>query len=712
MSGLPWFLRLEPVHRVPGRIRLRYACRPGTPADEATLQRVVEAVAGVTSVRASRAARSLALRYDPAVTDATALCLALAALPIPEAAPPAPAAESGENHGAVLARSLATLVGGFLLPMPLRLPLSLAIAMPMLREGMAIYGREGVNSHVLEAAAVSISLARRDFTAANTTVFMLALGEYMEDSIARRSDALLKRLLRPSSDQVWLLRDGMEIQVPADTVMVGDSVVIGAGTVIPVDGTVLSGEATVNEAAMTGESAPVVKQRGSAVLSGTLMEEGRLVVYAEHVGSHTAAARIADYVEQSLTAKSEAQLDAARLADRLVPTVLKLAGGSFLMTGDWRSAASVLQADYSCALKLATPVAFKSAMYGAGQAGILIKGANALERLAQADTVIFDKTGTLTTGDLQVTDSIAFDPTFSPDDLICLAASVEEHYFHPLAMAVVNAAKETHNRHFDHQEVKFIVAHGVASVIDGKRIVVGSRHFIEDDEGIDTTAQREAIDALHRDGKTLLFIGFGGVLVGVLALKDSVRAASAATIARLRRAGVTRVLMLTGDHRDRAAELAAELRLDGFHADLLPTDKARIIEDLSRDGARIAFVGDGINDAPALAAADTGIAIGTGTDVAIESADVVLMAGDMRGVAAGIAISRATMRNIRENLFWAFGYNVALIPVAAGLLYPAFGIQLSPALAAGAMALSSVFVVSNALRLKRFRPAFGKGDRA
>ncbi|CAO3455140.1 Probable cation-transporting P-type ATPase C (EC 3.6.3.-) (Metal-transporting ATPase Mta72) [Azospirillum argentinense] len=671
MSGLPWFLRLEPVHRVPGRIRLRYACRSGAPDDTATLHRVVEAVAGVTSVRASRAARSLAVRYDPAVTDATALCLALAALPIPEPAPPAPAAEGGGNHGATLVRSLATLAGGFLLPMPLRLPLSLAVAMPMLREGVAIYGREGVNSHVLEAAAVAISLARRDFTAANTTVFMLALGEYMEDSIARRSDALLKRLLRPSSDQVWLLRDGVEIQVPADTVMVGDSVVIGAGTVIPVDGTVLSGEATVNEAAMTGESAPVVKQRGSAVLSGTLMEEGRLVVYAEHVGSHTAAARIADYVEQSLTAKSEAQLDAARLADRLVPTVLKLAGGSFLMTGDWRSAASVLQADYSCALKLATPVAFKSAMYGAGQAGILIKGANALERLAQADTVIFDKTGTLTTGDLQVTDSIAFDPTFSPDDLICLAASVEEHYFHPLAMAVVNAAKETHNRHFDHQEVKFIVAHGVASVIDGKRIVVGSRHFIEDDEGIDTTAHRAAIDALHRDGKTLLFIGFGGVLAGVLALKDSVRATSAATIARLRRAGVRRVLMLTGDHRDRAAELAAELRLDGFHADLLPTDKARIIENLSREGARIAFVGDGINDAPALAGAHVGIAMQKGADIARLTADVALLEDRIERVADAKETANAAMALIARNYRLTVGLNSAILGAAAlGLLSP------------------------------------------
>jgi cation-transporting P-type ATPase C len=671
MTGAAWFVGLDTVHHAPGRVRLRYACRPGTPADESTLRRAVEGLAGVVAARVNRSARSVVIRFDHAATDAAALLRAVAALPVPaRSADPPPAADDG-GHARSVAISLATLVGSFLLPLPLRLPLSLVAALPLLRQGAGIYAREGINSHALEAAAVSISLARHDVTAANTTLFMLALGECMEESIARRSDELLKHLLRPSSDEVWVLHDGAEMLVPADAVAVGDSVVVGAGAVIPVDGTILGGEATVNEAAMTGESAPVAKQRGDAVLSGTLMQEGRLVVYAERVGSRTAAARIADYVEQSLTVKSEAQLDAARLADRLVPTVLKLAGASWLLTGSWRSAASVLQADYSCALKLATPVAFKSAMYGAGQAGILIKGATALERLAQADTVVFDKTGTLTTGVLEVTDSIAFDSAYSPDDLICLAASVEEHYFHPLAMAVVAAARATHNHHFDHQEVKFIVAHGVASVIDGKRIVVGSRHFIEDDEGIDTRAHRAGIDRLHRDGKTLLFIGFGGVLVGVLALKDSLRPTSAATIARLRRAGVKRVLMLTGDHRDRAAELAAELELDGFHADLLPTDKARILEELSRGGARIAFVGDGINDAPALAGAHVGIAMQKGADIARLTADVALLEDRIERVADAKEAADAAMALIDRNYRLTVGLNTAILGAAAlGFLSP------------------------------------------
>ena len=678
MTASSWFSAVEEVHRVPGRVRLRYRHRPHTPTGSAALQRAVAHIDGVQTVRVNGAARSLIVHFDQDSTDAASVRRAVAALPVPSPGDE-PAPDKGRPpHSAAPATplaqaavSMAALLGAFLLPRPLRLPLSLAAALPLLREAPKDFAHDGVTSHTLEAMAVSISLARRDFAAANTTTFMLALGEHLEETIARRSDELLKHLLRPSSDEVWILRDGAEILVPAASVAVGDSVVVGAGAVIPVDGTVLNGEATVNEAAMTGESVSVAKGRGDAVLSGTLMEEGRLVVYAEQVGSRTAAARIASYVEQSLTAKSEAQLEAARMADRLVPTVLKLAGASYLLTGNWRSAASVLQADYSCALKLATPVAFKSAMYGAGKAGILVKGATALERLAQADTFIFDKTGTLTTGVLDVTDSITFDRAYSPDDLICLAASVEEHYFHPLAMAVVAAARETHNRHFDHQEVQFIVAHGVASVIDGKRIVVGSRHFVEEDEGIDTSAHQADIDRLYQEGKTLLFIGFGGKLVGILALKDTVRATSAATVARLRRAGAKRILLLTGDHRDRAAELAGLLQLDGFHAELMPDDKARIIEELTREGARIAFIGDGINDAPALAGAHVGIAMQKGADIARLTADVALLEDRIERVADAKEAANAAMALIATNYRLTVGLNTAILGAAAlGLLSP------------------------------------------
>jgi len=424
---------------------------------------------------------------------------------------------------------------------------------------------------------------------------------------------------------------------------------------------------------MTGESVPVVKSRGAKALSGTMVEEGRLTIYAEQVGANTAASRIAQYVEQSLTAKSEAQLAASQMADRLVPTVLKVAAGTLLVSGDWRRAASVLQADYSCALKLATPVAFKSAMYGAGQAGMLVKGAGALERLAEADTFVFDKTGTLTTGKLQVTDSVAFDTAYTPQDLIALAASVEEHYFHPMALAVVNAARALDGRHFDHQEVQFIVAHGVASIIDGKRIVVGSRHFVEEDEAVPVSpAQRAAAEELRQAGKTLLYIAFGGKLLGLLGLKDETRANAARAVARLRGLGARRIVMLTGDCRERAVELAEQLGLDEVHADLMPQDKARIIEDLNRRGGRVAFVGDGVNDAPALAGAHVGVAMQKGADIARLTADVALLEDDVEKVADAKEIADNVMRLIASNYRLTVGVNTGILAAAAlGLLSPA-----------------------------------------
>ncbi|MFT4172051.1 MAG: heavy metal translocating P-type ATPase [Rhodocyclaceae bacterium] len=665
-----WFDSIAVAHRLRGRIRWRYRTRAGAPRDAQAIGLAVSNLAGVLEARANPAAQALVVKFDASLTDEARLLADLRALTPPTARIRAKAADNPQAPTGVVA-SLATLLATPMLPAGLKRPATLAAAAPLLIHAFEDMRENGLSSHVLEAMAVSISVARSDYLAANTTTFMLSLGEYLEDSISRRSDELLKHLLQPASDEVWVERDGIEALVPATDVRMGDTVIAATGTVIPVDGTVLGGEAEVNEAAMTGESAPVRKQRGDAVLSGTLVEDGRLRIYAEQVGPRTAAARIAEYVEQSLTAKSSAQLNASRLADRLVPIVLGLAAGAYAVSRDWQRAAAVLQADYSCALKLATPVAFKSAMFGAARAGILVKGASALEKLAEADTFVFDKTGTLTAGTLEVTDSIAFDAAFTADDLIWLAASVEEHYFHPLAMAVVQAAKNRHGRHFDHNEVEFVVAHGVASVIDGKRIVVGSRHFIEEDEQIDVSAHEDIIEALYRDGKTLLYIGFGGQLVGVLALKDRVRDNSAATIARLRALGAKRILLLTGDHHERAAELAATLGLDEFHAELLPDDKARIVGELGAQGARIVFVGDGINDAPALAGAHVGIAMQQGADIARLSADIALLEDDIARVADAKALANRTMGLIDNNYRLAVGLNTAILGAAAlGLLRP------------------------------------------
>jgi heavy metal translocating P-type ATPase len=687
------FMSLEAAHIIAqgrtGRVRFRCQSRAGVSC--AAVQPQIAALPGVCSARINTRAHSVVIEFDPEKTCVADLRLALLNLPaLPDVvAPPAAAREAVSGLGVAL--TLLNLIASGQLPMALRLPLGLATALPLGEKALADFRADGMTSHVLEAVAVSISLARRDFTAANTTTFMLALGEYLEESIARRSDALLKHLLRPNSDTVWVLRDGNEIAVHADEVKVGDSVAVATGDIISVDGTVLSGAASVNEAAMTGESAAVRKERGHRVLSGTVVEEGRIIIYAEQVGASTTVARIADYVERSLTVKSTTQISASALADKLVPTVLKLAGASWLVSGDWRRAAAVLQADYSCALKLAIPVAFKSAMYSAGQQNILIKGADALERLAEADTLIFDKTGTLTSGDLEVTDAITFDADFSPEELIWLAASVEEHYFHPLALAVVAAAHAIHGRHFAHNEVEFVVAHGVSSVIEDKRVVVGSRHFVEQHEHIDTSSWDAEIEDLYREGKTLLYIGYGGKLAGVLALKDRLRPESQGVIARLRALGVKRLLMLTGDHKSRARELADTLGLDGFHAELLPEEKADIVEKLKKTGAKIAFVGDGINDAPALAAAHVGIAMQKGADVARLTADIVLLEDGMESVVTAKGIANAVMRRIDANYKLTLGLNTGILSAAAlGFLSPVAATILHNGSTLGILALASL----------------------
>lgn len=686
------FAALTTAHRLSGRVRYRFRAVAGVPFDARAIARAVENLHGVQGARVNPLARSLVVDFDPEQTDAERLAAAILALNLQ--ARPGAAAEQHEHDKELLtvAAAAALLVATNKLPQGVRLPATLAASLPLYAGAVEDLFKEGVNSHVLEALAVAISTASQDYVAANATVFMLALGEYLENSIARRSDDLLKNLLRPDTGLVWVEKDGVEQQVEAENVGVGDTVIVGAGATIPVDGTVLGGEALVNEAAMTGESVPVTRNRGDAVLSGTVVEEGRLRIYAEHVGRKTAAARIADYVEQSLTAKSKAQLGAAKLADRLVPGVLGLAGAAWLFTGDWRRAAAVLQADYSCALKLATPVAFKSAMFKAGKRGILIKGADVLERLADADTFVFDKTGTLTTGKLAVTDSIAFDPHYTAKDLIDLAASVEEHYFHPLALAVVEAARKNHGRHFDHKEVEFIAAHGVASVIDGQRIVVGSRHFVEEDEGVPiSAAQKERIARLFREGKTLLYIGFGGRLLGVIALKDQVRDTSAATVARLRTLGARRIVMLTGDHRERAAELAAQLGLDGFHAELLPEQKAELVARMKTAGAKIAFVGDGINDAPALAGAHVGIAMQQGADIARLTSDIALLEDGIERVADAKELANRTMRLIGSNFKLTVGANSAILAAAA------LG-KLPPVAASVAHNGTTIAILLNALR--------------
>jgi heavy metal translocating P-type ATPase len=674
-SGLRerWLERLKRVHVLDNRVRWAYTLREGIRHGPRELAEAIRQFNGVRSARENPVLRSLVVVFDRTRTSIDTLedqLLSLVA-PLPSGSVAPLLLHASGLAWLPVGASLVNLIAGRFLPRQAQLAVTAAIAWPIWRQAAEEVGRLHLGSHLLEATAVLVSLRQRDLTAANATTFLLLLAEVLEESIGRRSDALLLSLLRPLEGQVWVLRDGVEMQMPLAELRGGETVVLTAGAIVPVDGTVLGGQATVNEAAMTGESRPTVKERGHTVLSGTVLEEGRLLVYAEQVGADTAAAKISAFVRDSLASRSAVQLQASRVADRLVPVVFGLAGLTLLFSRNWRRTAAVLQADYCCALKLSMPVAFKAAMARAGFHGVLVKGASALERLAEADTFVFDKTGTLTTGRLEVSDALSFDSAYSPAEILNLAASIEEHAVHPVALAVVEAARGQGFHHFEHSQVEFVVAHGVASAIGEQRVVVGSPHFVIEDEGIDPGPHHEAIEPLLAAGKTVLPIGFAGRLIGVVALQDQLRANSRATVERLRGLGARRVLMLSGDRPDVAERMAEACGLDGVHAGLLPADKARIVEELIGEGSRVVFIGDGINDAPALAAASVGIAMSRGAEVARLSADITLLDDDIARVAEVKAIADATMGRIDANVRATVGINSAILAAAAlGWLSP------------------------------------------
>ncbi len=536
---------------------------------------------------------------------------------------------------------------------------------PLLIEGTKELFEEGLTSKVLESAAVAISIYRKDYLAANSTNAMLELGEYIEETTVHKSDDLLKELAKPNVEEAWIEKKVddkiTEILVRSSDVQVGDIVVVGIGNTIPVDGHIIEGSGSINQVSMTGEAEPVVKNRGDRVISGTIVEEGRFRIWAEHVGANTATQRIKHYIENSLNEKSSVQLKANKLANKLVPVTLGLATASYIFTKDFERVASILQADYSCALKLATPVAFKSTISKAGHNGIMIKGAKSIEALNNADTFVFDKTGTLTAGELEVIEVESFSNEWSEEELLNLTASTEEHYFHPVAEAVVKAAKQRGFVHMHHEEVEFIVAHGVKTEVNGKSVIIGSRHFLEDDEKIDFSEHLEKIEKSIKEGKTLLYIGYDGKLLGTITLADEVRSNAKEAISRLKKLGVKNIIMLTGDTKQKAKMIADELGIDEVRAELLPQDKAKIVKELRVQGKKVAFIGDGINDAPALISAQVGISMSRGADIAKATADISLLKDDIMAVVEVKEYANKTMNLINNNFNATVGINSCIL---------------------------------------------------
>ncbi len=573
---------------------------------------------------------------------------------------------------------------------------------------------------VLPAGAVHVY-----YEASATIITLILLGKWFEARAKGQTSDAVRALLGLRADTARVVQDGVETEVPIEDVAVGDVVRVRPGEKVPVDGVVVEGRSYVDESMVTGEPVPVEKGAEATVVGGTVNQAGALLVRTTHVGADTVLAQIVQLVEEAQASRPAIQALADRVVAVFVPVVLVIAalvfgvwlavGPSPALTYALVAAVSVLIIACPCAMGLATPV---SVMVGTGKAaelGVLFRKGEALQTLSEAEVVALDKTGTLTEGRPTLTDVALVDGAgVSEDDLLRWVAAVEVPSEHPVALAIVRAADERGLDVPSASDFEAVPGFGVRGVVEGRRVAVGADRFMAQ-IGLDPGSSpgqavaplAEAAGALAAEGKTPLYAAVDGRLAAALAVADPVKATTPAAIEALHRAGL-RVAMITGDNRATAEAVARGLGIDEVLAEVLPADKARAVRDLQREGgpdgqaARVAFVGDGINDAPALAAADVGVAIGTGTDVAIEAADVVLMRGDLTALVEARALSAATLRNVKQNLFWAFAYNIVLIPVAAGVLYPALGVMLSPVLGAAAMGLSSVFVLTNALRLRRF----------
>ena len=547
------------------------------------------------------------------------------------------------------------------------------------------------------------------FESAGMILALVTVGKYLEERSKGKTTGAITALLALAPDVAVVRRSGTEVTVATGQIKAGETVIVRQGGRIPVDGTVTRGSGAVDESALTGESMPVEKIPGSKAVSATVLTGGYLEMTADRVGADTTLSQIVRLMEQAASSKAPISRLADRISAVFVPVVISIAVLAAIL---WATVGgmgvrfclsigiAVLVISCPCALGLATPVAITVATGKAAEKGILIKSAASLELLGRVNTVVLDKTGTVTEGKPQVTDVLCV-PGVTEEELLCAAASLEKPSGHPLADAIVQEAARRSIPLCGVSDFTTVSGGGVQAVLDGKTLYAGNDRYM-DLIGAGVSVLRSAAEELAAQGKTPLYFAEEHRLLGVVAVADVVKPDSAAAIAALRRGGCE-VVLLTGDNQRTAEAIARQVGVDRVIAQVLPQDKARCIQELQKEGRLVAMVGDGVNDAPALVTADVGLAIGAGTDVAIESADVVLMRSSLMDIVDAAALSRAALRNIRQNLFWAFFYNAIGIPVAAGVLYPAFQITLNPMIAAAAMSLSSVCVVSNALRLRGWK---------
>ena len=553
------------------------------------------------------------------------------------------------------------------LPAPIRTAYTAVVSVKYIWKGIQTLAKGKIEVPVLDATAIGVSMFRGDYGTASSVMFLLGVGELLEEWTHKKSVGDLARSMSLNVGKVWLKKDGQEILVPSEKIVPGDEVVVHMGNLVPFDGEVSDGEGMVNQASLTGESVPVRRTLGSVVYAGTVLEEGELTILVKQTGGSSRYEKITAMIEESEKLKSGLESKAEHLADRLVPYSLGGTALTYLLTRNATKALSILMVDFSCALKLAMPISVLSAIREANQHKITVKGGKFLEAVADADTIVFDKTGTLTKAQPTVAEVVSFSETKNPDELLRIAACLEEHFPHSMAKAVVDAAREKHLDHEEmHSKVEYIVAHGISTTIEGKKAVIGSYHFVfEDENSVIPKGMEEKFSRLPAE-YSHLYLAIEGVLAAVICIEDPLRPEAAEIVRQLKKAGLKKIVMMTGDSERTAKAIAKKVGVDEYYAEVLPEDKANFVEKEKAEGRKVIMIGDGINDSPALSAADVGIAISEGAEIAREIADITVAADDLAEILVLRMLSNRLMKRIHKNYRFIVTFNAGLILLGVG----------------------------------------------
>ena len=667
-------MKCKILHESSGRMRVHLHCGTMSLKQADVLEYYLKNQSGVSDVAVFDRTQDAIIRYhgDRSSVIAALACFSFRQAESMDLVPEHTSRALNREFEDKLAMTVCRrVINKLFLPMPVTAAIVAVKSLKYIWEGLRALFRGKLTVAVLDATAVTVSVVRGDFNTAGSVMFMLRLGEILEEWTHKKSVADLAGAMSLQVENVWLQAGDEEVLVPVGQVQVGDKIVVRTGSLIPLDGKVVSGEAMVNQSSMTGESQPVVKSPGSLVYAGTVAEDGECVIQVEKAQGSGRYDRIVKMIEDSEKLKSTVEASASHLADKLVPYTLGGTALTYLLTRNITKTLSVLMVDFSCALKLAMPIAVLSAMRESAQFHISVKGGRFLEAIAKADTIVFDKTGTLTYATPTVAEVVPFGGN-DEQEMLRLAACLEEHYPHSIANAVVEEAKK---RGLDHQEyhsqVQYIVAHGISSMVDDQKVIIGSAHFVFEDEHCIIPEGQEALFQSLNPSYSHLYLCIGGKLAAVLCIADPLRAEAPAAIAALHDCGISRVVMMTGDNRRTAQNVAQAVGVDEVHAEVLPEDKAAFIRKAREEGHVVIMVGDGVNDSPALSEADVGIAISTGAAIAQEIADITVSSEDLRALVTLRQLSCALMNRIHRNYRFIIGFNCSLIGLGlVGILPP------------------------------------------